>query len=112
MCAENFLLYRAEGHPEVRAVIPRRTSLSGERGVLLTAACQMKTKAGFFIFVQASLGGCLHRAVPASAPLPGAGRPWQRVPPWRGRRRPVCPPCYALTLPAIGTVHPSAERVW
>lgn len=57
VCAENFLLYRAEGHPEVRAVIPRRTSLSGERGVLITAACQMKIKTGFFIFVQASCAG-------------------------------------------------------
>ena len=52
MCAENFLIYKNVDHPEVRAVIPRRTSLSGERGVLITASTAFKQKAGFYIFVQ------------------------------------------------------------
>lgn len=70
MCAENFLLYRAEGHPEVRAVIPRRTALSGERGVLITAACQMKIKTGFFIFVQASWVPAATRCCPPACAGP------------------------------------------
>jgi splicing factor 3B subunit 3 len=52
VCAENFLIYKNVDHPEVRAVIPRRTSLSGERGVLITASTAFKQKAGFYIFVQ------------------------------------------------------------
>lgn len=67
VCAENFLIYRSgEGQEEVRAVIPRRTGLSPERGVLITAATTFRQKSGFHIFVQ--VGGrpgacralCLH----------------------------------------------------
>lgn len=52
VCAENFLIYRNGEQPEVRAVIPRRTALSGDRGVLITAATTFRQKSGFHIFVQ------------------------------------------------------------
>lgn len=52
MCAENFVIYRAADHPEVRAVIPRRTSLPADRGVLLTCAASHKQKNMFFVLVQ------------------------------------------------------------
>lgn len=38
--------------PQVKALIPRRTTLSAERGVLIIAATQFKQKSGFYIFVQ------------------------------------------------------------
>lgn len=43
-------------HPQVRVVIPRRTSLSGERGVLITAATSFKQKNNIYIFLQ--VGRC------------------------------------------------------
>jgi splicing factor 3B subunit 3 len=57
VCAENFLIYKNVDHPEVRAVIPRRTSLSGERGVLITAHTSFRQKQNIYIFAQAGLGG-------------------------------------------------------
>ena len=35
ICAENFIIYKNEEHEDVRAVIPRRSSLSADRGVLI-----------------------------------------------------------------------------
>lgn len=52
MCAENFLIYKNVDHAEVRAVIPRRSSLSGERGVLITAYTSFRQKQTIYIFVQ------------------------------------------------------------
>ncbi len=37
--AENFVLYRNQDHPEIRAVIPRRLDLPPDRGVLLVMFC-------------------------------------------------------------------------
>ena len=56
MCAENFLIYKDVDHPEVRAVIPRRTSLSGDRGVLITAYTSFRQKSNIYIFVQVGVG--------------------------------------------------------
>ena len=44
VCAENFIIYRNQGHEDVRAVIPRRSSLGGDRGVLLIASAAHRTK--------------------------------------------------------------------
>jgi splicing factor 3B subunit 3 len=57
VCAENFLIYRNLEHPEVRAVIPRRTALSGERGVLITAFTTFRQKSNIYIFVQVRQAG-------------------------------------------------------
>ena len=52
VCCENFLIYRDVDHPEVRAVIPRRSKLSPDRGVLITASTTFKQKGVIYIFVQ------------------------------------------------------------
>jgi len=57
VCAENFIIYRNQGHEDVRAVIPRRSSLGGDRGVLLIASAAHRTKsAGFFFLAQSEYG--------------------------------------------------------
>jgi splicing factor 3B subunit 3 len=56
VCAENFLIYKNVDHPEVRAVIPRRSNLSAERGVLITAATSFKQKNNIYIFLQSEYG--------------------------------------------------------
>lgn len=58
VCAENFIIYKNENHEEVRAVIPRRTDLPGDRGVLIVSYATHKKKAYSFFLVQASK--CCH----------------------------------------------------
>ena len=52
ICAENFVIYKKEGHPDVRAVLPRRSDLAGDRGVLIVAHATHKLKSGFFFLLQ------------------------------------------------------------
>ncbi|KAL0361880.1 UNVERIFIED_CONTAM: Spliceosome-associated protein A [Sesamum radiatum] len=47
VCAENFVIYKNQGHPDVRAVIPRREDLPAERGVLIVSAAMHKQKSIF-----------------------------------------------------------------
>ncbi|KAF6255086.1 CPSF A subunit region-domain-containing protein [Scenedesmus sp. NREL 46B-D3] len=56
VCAENFLLYRNQGHEEVRTVLPRREDLSGDRGVLVVAYASHKKKAYSFFLLQSEYG--------------------------------------------------------
>jgi splicing factor 3B subunit 3 len=56
VCCDNFLLYRAPGHEELRAVIPRRADLPGDRGVLITAFATLRQKSRFYTFVQSEYG--------------------------------------------------------
>eukprot|EP00232_Nephroselmis_pyriformis_P023620 CAMPEP_0182873278 /NCGR_PEP_ID=MMETSP0034_2-20130328/12223_1 /TAXON_ID=156128 /ORGANISM="Nephroselmis pyriformis, Strain CCMP717" /LENGTH=801 /DNA_ID=CAMNT_0025005915 /DNA_START=153 /DNA_END=2554 /DNA_ORIENTATION=- len=56
VCAENFIIYKNQGHADVRAVIPRREDLPGERGVLLVAHAAFKQKNNFYLFVQSEYG--------------------------------------------------------
>ncbi|CAD7703734.1 unnamed protein product, partial [Ostreobium quekettii] len=56
VCAENFIMYRtAESTDEVRAVIPRRTDLPADRGVLIVSYATHKRKSMFFFLVQVSV---------------------------------------------------------
>lgn len=57
VCAENFVIYKAPDHPEVRAVIPRRTTLPADRGVLITSAASHKQKNMFFVLLQVGGSG-------------------------------------------------------
>ncbi len=41
--------------PQVRTVIPRRSTLPGDRGVLIVCDATHKTKRGFFFLLQARL---------------------------------------------------------
>lgn len=53
VCAENFIMYRnAESADEVRTVIPRRSDLLPERGVLIVSYAMHKRKNMFFFLVQ------------------------------------------------------------
>ena len=56
VCCENFILYRHEGHAEVRAALPRRPDLPAERGVLLVASATHRQKNMFFFLVQSEYG--------------------------------------------------------
>ncbi|PAN03925.1 hypothetical protein PAHAL_1G029300 [Panicum hallii] len=56
VCCDNFVLYRNQGHPEVRAVIPRRADLPAERGVLIVAAATHRQKTMFFFLLQTEYG--------------------------------------------------------
>ncbi|KAG4908664.1 hypothetical protein AAZX31_20G225900 [Glycine max] len=56
VCAENFVIYKNQAHPEVRAVIPRRTDLPAERGVLIVSAAMHKLKNMFFFLLQTEYG--------------------------------------------------------
>eukprot|EP00879_Flechtneria_rotunda_P026322 GHRR01028059.1.p1 GENE.GHRR01028059.1~~GHRR01028059.1.p1 ORF type:complete len:429 (+),score=125.84 GHRR01028059.1:208-1494(+) len=56
LCAENFLIYRHQGHEEVRAVLPRREDLSGDRGVLIVSYASHKKKAYSFFLLQSEYG--------------------------------------------------------
>ncbi|KAF3322313.1 splicing factor 3B subunit 3-like protein [Carex littledalei] len=56
VCAENFIIYRNQDHPEVRAVIPRRTDLPEERGVLIVSAATHRQKSMFFFLLQTEYG--------------------------------------------------------
>ena len=56
VCAENFVAYKAVGHPEVTALLPRRADLPGDRGTLVTAATTRRTRDGFFFLLQTEYG--------------------------------------------------------
>ena len=56
VCCENYILYRHEEHPEVRAALPRRPDLPAERGVLLVASATHRQKSMFFFLVQSEYG--------------------------------------------------------
>ncbi|PON75334.1 Guanine nucleotide-binding protein, beta subunit [Parasponia andersonii] len=56
VCAENFVIYKNQGHPDIRAVIPRRADLTAERGVLIVSAAMHKQKTTFFFLLQTEYG--------------------------------------------------------
>ncbi|KAK1571910.1 hypothetical protein Q3G72_024778 [Acer saccharum] len=56
VCAENFVIYKNQGHPDVRAVIPRRADLPAERGVLIVSAATHRQKSLFFFLLQTEYG--------------------------------------------------------
>lgn len=56
VCAENFVIYKNQGHPDVRAVIPRRADLPAERGVLIVSTATHRQKAMFFFLLQTEYG--------------------------------------------------------
>ncbi|XP_039146253.1 spliceosome-associated protein 130 A [Dioscorea cayenensis subsp. rotundata] len=56
VCAENFVIYKNHGHPDVRAVIPRRADLHTDRGVLIVSAAMHRQKSMFFFLLQTEYG--------------------------------------------------------
>ena len=57
-------------HADVRAVLPRRTTLASDRGVLCVAHATHKLKAMFFVLVQ------VRCVAPVRATSPGNGITW------------------------------------
>lgn len=56
VCAENYLIYMKDGMPEtIQAVIPRRNTLRGDRGVLIVAWAKHQVKTMFFFLLQVRL---------------------------------------------------------
>uniref|UniRef100_A0A803KTF9 EF-hand domain-containing protein n=1 Tax=Chenopodium quinoa TaxID=63459 RepID=A0A803KTF9_CHEQI len=49
VCAENFVIYKNQGHPDVRCLIPRRLDLPAERGVLIVSAVKHKSMPFFLL---------------------------------------------------------------
>ncbi|KAB2596056.1 splicing factor 3B subunit 3-like [Pyrus ussuriensis x Pyrus communis] len=56
VCAENFVIYKNQDKPDLRAVIPRRVDLPAERGVLIVSAAMHKQKSMFFFLLQTEYG--------------------------------------------------------
>ncbi|KAK1265384.1 hypothetical protein QJS04_geneDACA017915 [Acorus gramineus] len=56
VCAENFVIYKNQGHPDVRALIPRRADLPAERGVLIVSTATHRQKSMFFFLLQTEYG--------------------------------------------------------
>lgn len=56
VACENFLLYRHQGAEELRAVLPRREDLPGDRGVLIVAAASHRKKGFSFFLLQSEYG--------------------------------------------------------
>jgi splicing factor 3B subunit 3 len=55
VCSENFIIYKNQDHEDVRAVIPRRSDLLADRGVLIVCYATHKKKAYSFFLVQVIL---------------------------------------------------------
>ncbi|MEW5303982.1 MAG: hypothetical protein WDW36_006625 [Sanguina aurantia] len=56
VCADNFIIYKNQDHAEIRAVIPRRNDLAGDRSVLIVSYATHKKKAYSFFLVQSEYG--------------------------------------------------------
>jgi len=56
VCGENWVVYRAPGHAEIRTVIPRRSSVPEERSVLLVCSTLIKQKDNFCFLAQSEYG--------------------------------------------------------
>jgi len=56
VCGENWVVYRAPGHAEIRTVIPRRSSVPEERSVLLVSFTTIKQKDNFCFLAQSEFG--------------------------------------------------------
>ena len=73
VCAEGWVSYRKPDHAEVRAPLPRREDMTGERGLLIVAAATHRQKGLFFFLLQSEVGD-LYKATLTTDP-PGAGAP-------------------------------------
>lgn len=52
VCSENFIIYKNQDHEDVRAVIPRRSDLLADRGVLIVSYGTLSRKAYTFFLIQ------------------------------------------------------------
>eukprot|EP01114_Cavostelium_apophysatum_P007242 TRINITY_DN1917_c0_g1_i4.p1 TRINITY_DN1917_c0_g1~~TRINITY_DN1917_c0_g1_i4.p1 ORF type:complete len:1150 (+),score=351.82 TRINITY_DN1917_c0_g1_i4:48-3497(+) len=55
VCSENYITFKNQGHPDIRAPIPRRTD-SEPRGLLIVSFASHKQRDSFFFLVQSEYG--------------------------------------------------------
>lgn len=56
ICGENWVSYKNQNHPEIRAALPRRSNMPNERGLLIISGTVHKQKDMFFFMIQTELG--------------------------------------------------------
>jgi hypothetical protein len=56
ICAENYIYWKNQTHPEVAAAIPRRQHFPKDATVLITASATFKRKSTLFFLLQSELG--------------------------------------------------------
>lgn len=56
VCGENWVAYKHQDHPEVRAPLPRRKTMSPGRGLLITSGTLHQQPGLFFHLIQSELG--------------------------------------------------------
>eukprot|EP01087_Luapelamoeba_hula_P013056 TRINITY_DN3708_c0_g1_i1.p1 TRINITY_DN3708_c0_g1~~TRINITY_DN3708_c0_g1_i1.p1 ORF type:complete len:1235 (+),score=206.04 TRINITY_DN3708_c0_g1_i1:98-3802(+) len=56
ICCENFVVWKNQGHSEVRAAIPRRRDVPKDKSVLITSVASHKQKDLFFFLLQTEYG--------------------------------------------------------
>ena len=100
VCCENFVIYRNQNHDEVRAVIPRRTSLPNDRGVLITASAGHKSKKTFFFLAQSEYGDIYKLSVEYSG---------EKVSEVKVKYFDTIPPCVNLCVLKTGFLFAASE---
>lgn len=56
VCGENWVAYKHQDHPEVRAPLPRRETMPPSRGLLVTSGTLHQQPGLFFHLIQSELG--------------------------------------------------------
>lgn len=56
VCGENWVAYKHQDHPEVRAAIPRRKTMPPDRGLLITSGALHQQPGLFFHIIQSEFG--------------------------------------------------------
>ena len=56
VCAENFVVYKHQGHADRRCPLPRRRDLPSDHGLLIVASAVHRQRDLFFIIIQSELG--------------------------------------------------------
>lgn len=56
VCAENWIIYKNQGHDDVKAMIPRRFGMADDKGILPVCTATHVQKKMFFFLIQTELG--------------------------------------------------------
>lgn len=65
VCGENWVAYKHQDHPEVRAPLPRRRGMPRERGLLITSGILHQQPGLFFHLLQSELGDLYKVRIPS-----------------------------------------------
>ena len=67
VCAENFVFYMHEGHDTIQTLIPRRSTLPGDRAILLLVSATHKMRNQFVVLAQSEYGDIYKARTPLLA---------------------------------------------